>query len=35
VDRLVALGAAGLGTDEHGVLIADSDGHEHRVLLTR
>jgi hypothetical protein len=35
VARLVALGAEGLGTDEYGVLIADPDGHEHRLLHTR
>jgi hypothetical protein len=29
------LGAARLGTDEHGVLIADPDGHEHRLLPSR
>ena len=34
VARLVALGAARRGTDEHGVLIADPDGHEHRLLFT-
>lgn len=33
--RLVGLGAARLGTDEHGVLIADPDGHEHRLLPSR
>ena len=32
VARLVALGAARLGTGAHGVVIADPDGHEHRVL---
>ena len=34
VARLVALGAVQLGTGEHGVLIADPDDHEHRLLPT-
>jgi hypothetical protein len=32
VARLVGLGASRLGTDANGVLVADPDGHEHRVL---
>lgn len=32
--RLVALGGIRLGTDEHGVVVADPDTHEHRILHT-